>query len=323
MTSSGHVPYRIRQFEPSDLEYAAAANLVSSVWPEYPITADDLKRGDEFHRPDLLLRRLVAEADGKMVGVCVFRESEGSYRPGKFIVSLCVCNDYRRQGIGAALYDHMIEDLSARELTILRTETLEHHDAALRFLERRGFERVMRHPVSRLDVTKFNPDPLAAKRNGAADRGIVVKSLAVLREIDDEWQRKCWDLSWAIDQDIPKTDRLTRQTLERFCEIFDDPNFAPEGWFVALDGKRWVGLHTIWADESTPLKYYTDVTGVLRDYRRRGIATVLKLYGVEFVCLCGGQIIETDNEENNPMLALNLKLGFEPAPAWIDLNRTF
>ena len=323
MTSTAYVPYHIRQFEPSDAEYTAVASLVSSVWSEYPITAGDLKRGDEFHRPDLLLRRLVAEVDGKIIGVCAFRESEGSYRPGKFIVGLSVCNDYKGRGIGTALYDHMIDYLSTRELTVLTTDTLEDQDAALRFLERRGFERVMRHPVSRLDVTNFNADPFAVKQQVVADRGIEVKSLAVLREVDNEWQRNCWNLSWTIDQDIPTADRLTRPTLERFSELFEHPNFAPEGWFVALDGRRWVGLHTVWPNKSTPLKYYTGVTGVFREYRRCGIATVLKLSGVEFVRLRGGQIIETNNEENNPMFTLNLTLGFKPGPAWIHLNKTF
>jgi hypothetical protein len=27
-------------------------------------------------------------------------------------------------------------------------------------------------------------------------------------------------------------------------------------------------------------------------------------------------VIETENEENNPMYDLNLKLGFQPCPAW-------
>jgi hypothetical protein len=31
--------------------------------------------------------------------------------------------------------------------------------------------------------------------------------------------------------------------------------------------------------------------------------------------------IETSNEEDSPMFALNLKLGFKPKPAWIDYSR--
>ena len=35
----------------------------------------------------------------------------------------------------------------------------------------------------------------------------------------------------------------------------------------------------------------------------------------------GATIIETDNEENNPMFGLNMQLGFEAQPAWIDFRK--
>lgn len=34
------------------------------------------------------------------------------------------------------------------------------------------------------------------------------------------------------------------------------------------------------------------------------------------------KFIETDNEENNPMYQINMKLGFEPLPAWVDYEKT-
>ena len=33
------------------------------------------------------------------------------------------------------------------------------------------------------------------------------------------------------------------------------------------------------------------------------------------------KFIETDNEENNPMYQINLKLGYEPLPAWVDYEK--
>ncbi len=65
MTSSVHIPYDIRFFNPSAAEYAEAAKVVSDAWPDYPISADYLKYIDEVNHPDLLQRRLVAEAEGQ------------------------------------------------------------------------------------------------------------------------------------------------------------------------------------------------------------------------------------------------------------------
>lgn len=54
----------------------------------------------------------------------------------------------------------------------------------------------------------------------------------------------------------------------------------------------------------------TGFTGVLRSYRQRGLATALKVRTIEYAKANGYQAIRTGNEENNPMLALNKKLGF-------------
>ena len=63
------------------------------------------------------------------------------------------------------------------------------------------------------------------------------------------------------------------------------------------------------------------LTGVLRSHRRRGIATAVKLPTIDFARSVGARYISTDNEENNPMYQLNLKLGFRPMPAWLDFEK--
>ena len=62
----------------------------------------------------------------------------------------------------------------------------------------------------------------------------------------------------------------------------------------------------------------TNLTGVLRSHRRRGIATTLKLHAMAFAHQYGARVIVTDNEESNPMYDLNMKLGFKPGPALVE-----
>ena len=52
------------------------------------------------------------------------------------------------------------------------------------------------------------------------------------------------------------------------------------------------------------------MTGVLRAYRRKGIATALKLRGIAFTQAHNIPLLITHNKNHNPMLQLNLKLGF-------------
>jgi len=62
------------------------------------------------------------------------------------------------------------------------------------------------------------------------------------------------------------------------------------------------------------------LTGVVRTHRRRGVATALKVKGVEWARARGVRVIETDNEENNPMFDLNVALGYRPVPAWAEYH---
>ena len=78
------------------------------------------------------------------------------------------------------------------------------------------------------------------------------------------------------------------------------------------------GLSNNWAD---PTIFSTEMTGVIRSHRRRGIATALKIKAITFVKKQGGKVIYTGNEENNPMFVLNQKLGFEPGPAWLSFHK--
>jgi hypothetical protein len=55
----------------------------------------------------------------------------------------------------------------------------------------------------------------------------------------------------------------------------------------------------------------------VRPYRRRRIATALKLRTIDYAQRRGARTIETSNEEHNPMYQLNLRLGFRPRPAWV------
>ena len=85
---------------------------------------------------------------------------------------------------------------------------------------------------------------------------------------------------------------------------------------VAIYGDKIVGMSLGYRRYSTwkgPTMHLEDLI-VSRNYRRKGIATALKIKAIEKLIEKGITEIRTDNEENNPMYKINLSLGFESVP---------
>jgi len=72
---------------------------------------------------------------------------------------------------------------------------------------------------------------------------------------------------------------------------------------------------------SEPHKAYTEGLGVLKEYRRKGIATALKIKAIQSLLQKGIKEIRTDNEENNPMYKINIALGFSPVPSSLEYTK--
>jgi mycothiol synthase len=186
----------IRPFEATDADYEAFALLQRTVWPESPVTIGEWKHCDRTRDPQYLLRRFVAEWNGTMVASGLCCEPWWSMRPGKYWVNLDVHPIYRRQGIGSALYDYLIELVADYNPLLIISRTHEDQTDACRFLAGRGFKRVMRHPISYLDVTAFDPKPFASKVANVEALGIEIRPLAELTEDYPDWKRRLWDLDW-------------------------------------------------------------------------------------------------------------------------------
>jgi GNAT superfamily N-acetyltransferase len=312
----------IRPFEPTDADYEAFAALVWAVWPEYRDTVEELRHRDETRDRELFFERFLVESEDSIVASGLCCEPWWSVQPGKYYVAIEVHPDHRRQGIGMALYNHLMRQLAEHEPAKLLSSTREDCADGVRFLTQRGFKQVMRYPISHLDVAGFDPKPFAKKVAQVEASGVNILPLAEIATVWSDWKQRLYELGWEIAQDVPSPDPLTKQPFDVFqTRVLGAPDFDPQAWFIALEGDQWVGMSNLWLPKGDPDKIYTGLTGVVRSHRRRGIATAAKLRGIDYAKQRGAKIIETDNEENNPMYFLNLALGFEPQPAMIDFEK--
>ena len=134
--------------------------------------------------------------------------------------------------------------------------------------------------------------------------------------------KKLEDLIWTYSKDfpIPNGIKHTRMPFEQAMKLqidFEENCYGIE--VVAVKDNKYIGSTDIEVyPKAEPHKGWTGGLGVLKEFRRKGIATALKIKAIEGLLKKGVTEVRTDNEENNPMYKINVELGFKPVPFSLD-----
>jgi GNAT superfamily N-acetyltransferase len=205
----------------------------------------------------------------------------------------------------------------------VRISVREDRPHSIRFLAQRGFNEMMREWESRLDVAAFDASPYVEAFDAPARHGVTIRTLAELQAIDPDWGPKCHALETELFRDVPSTNAPTEVPFEVWWdEVRSHPGMLPDAYFVAVHDGQYVGLSTLHRD-CTGGYLDTGLTGVIRSYRRKGIALAMKLRAIEYAQAVGAPEIRTWNETGNTgMLSINVRLGFLRQPAWIEFAKT-
>ncbi len=306
--------FEIRERDKSEAEYLGIAAVETAVYPENASTVADFKHTDANWDTNYLRRLYVVDWGGEIVAFAGFSERPWSYVPGVYSLGITVHPDFEGRGIGTAVYDRMLQSMNQHEhkLVRLHSHSYSHKPQSVRFLEKLGFEAVMRWIVSVLDVTNFDGAKFAGLKQKIAESGIEIRPLSAQRQLDPDCLHNLYELDWELTLDEPQPTKPTKQPFEKYVkQVVENPNSIEDGWFLAVENGRYVGMSYLEKNEANPKQLRTGFTGTVRSHRRRGLATALKCYAIEYAQQQGFHSIRTGNEENNPMYALNVQLGFE------------
>jgi len=298
----------IRPATPDDYPTVSAINNL--IYPEYPVTADEIAYWVEHNDARCLHERWIVERDGRIVGLCNYGQSPEWFHPHKFWMGINVHPDYQRQGIGSTLYNHLLVGLAPHQPQSLRSSLREDQIAGIHFLEARGFRNVWHSWESRLDVQGFDPTPYAGLEEQLRTQGIEIKTLEEL-EGDPQRNRKMHALDSELALDIPTLDPFTPFTYEHYVDLFlNNPDLRADGFFVALENGEYIGETSLWHTKASK-DLFQNLTAVKRSHRRRGIALALKVKAIIYAKEHGVPQVKTWNDHpNTGMIALNHKLGF-------------
>lgn len=247
-------------------------------------------------------RDWVAELGGAIVG-CAQAGFEW-YLPtqGRARFWVGVHPELRRRGLGSELYATICDYLGAEGASRLRTWVDGDPDGE-KFVHERGFEPRGTDRVSAVDPRDVDVSELPRLEA----RGFRVVCLAEVRHrIQD-----LFEICAVGERDMPSDEPEVELDLESWKrDEFGLPDLSDEGSFVALAGERPVSLAFLRVDRERRIAY-NQMTATLPEYRRRGLALLVKLAAARWAAGAGIERLLTENDtENVGMLALNERLGY-------------
>jgi mycothiol synthase len=304
-------------------DYQAIAGIINSVYPENHTSKMEIREGDEQRDPKFKFQRWIAIEKNQAVGAGSFSQSIWFAHPQKFMLWIGVRPEHQGGGIGGRLFESIMSGLQPFDPLAIRTSATEDRPQSRRFLEKRGFQEVIRDIRSELNVQDFDLGRFTGLEERFRDKGIQIKTLPEL-EADPDRDRKLYDLDWEMSLAVPGdlAAGIGRRGLEKYAAYaISGPSALPEGFFVAVKGDEYVGLsHVLSSRKGVSL--YQGLTGVKPAYQRMGIGLAMKVRGIAYAKSTGHATILAENDaKNSPMLAMNKKLGFARKPDLVTFEK--
>jgi GNAT superfamily N-acetyltransferase len=222
-----------------------------------------------------------------------------------------VLPEYRRSGLGSRLYELAEEharSLGARRFTSF---TVEASDDGRAFARHRGFEEGRREQYWELDVAT------AALRHAPPPPGAELVRLRAL--IDRE--RELFELYDAAHSDMPGDETWRLDFEDWLPETLGDPTLDLDSSAIVLVDDRPVAFSWLLTDREGGVGE-NELTGTLREFRRRGLARLAKEQAIRWAGEAGLHTLFTSNDAlNADMLALNEHLGYRPTHVQLQLAK--
>jgi GNAT superfamily N-acetyltransferase len=238
---------------------------------------------------------VATDADQVVGWVAACRNVRAAAPDAGHINALHVHPDYRRQGIGGALFAAATEHL--RSVGVRQVGTIA--DAgSLGFAHRHGFAATREIHYSALDLARFTP---YGKSPGP---------VRVLPFDDDEVEEGALfaaDVAAATDEpgDLPPAP--SPYATWRY-EVWDNEDLDRTASCAAVLDGRVLAFTLVLRDGD---RLWSDMTATVPEYRGRGLAGLVKGTALTRAAAGGATVAYTSNDaDNRPMIAVNERLGY-------------
>ena len=310
---------QIKKFNATDEEFKEIArirNLVNHDSIDHP---DEDKNDWTIRDKSLIRDRLLCYNDNILIGLLYYVQGRAENSRTCFF-NIVLDPQYHNNGYRELLYQEMLKKIKKFNGNKLFGHVYDHANYRnhQKLLIKHNFKLVQTNREYSCDIREVNTQQYKPLIKKLESEGIKFYDS---RDQMLDWPnhyKKLEELEWIIDQDIPHPDGIkpTRMPFEQWKKVvLDFYNNSYGVDIVAVKDGEYIGSTDIEVyPKSEPHKGWTGGLGVMREFRRKGIATALKIKAIEVLLRKNITEIRTDNEENNPMYKINVALGFKPVP---------
>ena len=319
--------FDIRKFNPVDEEYREWLAVGAAYVPDRPPdTLEHLRARLATGSKDRFPHLFVATLDAQVVGCGQV------YKPTWIGIQDCMTYDFMLypaledlmvggQAIHSLVEAYVLNRIEGLAVGVLSLKVRDDRPVRVDWLEAHGYVCLQRELNSALEVQGFDFDPWAGRVQAAEEAGFAFHNLSSLMQDDPKWRSKLHRAWLDVDADVPRPYGPPSVAEAEFDNMLRKSGASPDTWMVAVDHTEsnevedfgsYAAFTAANRTPGNPTVWDIRLTGVRRAWRRRGLAIALKLKSIEQAHREGATMIVTGNEERNPMLAINQRLGFVP-----------
>jgi len=299
------------------------ADLRTAHRPDEPEDPEQAKHNLANPTPGMEFERFLVEIGGRPAGYAFYEQHAADRDPERngYLETWLIPEAFTagRQAAALEFIEERAATAGARTFTI---EAWEDEVELAAVYMARGYARDRLANAWELDLFENRERLLLlAERSASLMREIGIRCNALADDPDPEVWRRCYEAAVEIEADIPRTEAYVPPTFEQFDSWHAGPDSSPGWFFVAKDGERVVGTSNLRFPPSRG-NVWTGLTGVLREYRGRGIATGVKMAILKQAIHQNVARVRTHNDETNaPMLHINEHLGYQRIPGVLSYRK--
>ncbi|QHW29766.1 hypothetical protein GZH47_02195 [Paenibacillus rhizovicinus] len=219
------------------------------------------------------------------------------------------------------LFSKIIADIEIIGPYAIQARTIHDQIQSLQLYEKYGFHEDHRMMHAYLPLINKDLAPFTNTKDKLSSKEIVLSTLAEEMVSDANYFEKLQALHHLTWDDYPRESLLPPTTPNDYMLTHEDN--IPEAYFIATMGHLYIGHSHLMRIPSDPLNLIQGLTATRKEFRGEGIATALKVKGIEYAQKMGYAGIYTSNRNTNgPMDTVNRKLGWRPTYSEVRLERS-